>query len=72
MKSRLARKIINTVAVYGNWDSNYQPYSLELQKKAFRKMKAPKVVLQYGIYYKVPIKFRKRCPFVEFMKSLKE
>ncbi len=63
MKARLARKIIGTVAIYGNWDSNYQPYSLELQKKAFRKMKAPEVVFKYGIFYKIPVKFRKRLNF---------
>lgn len=68
MKARLARKIISTIAIYGNWDSNYQPYSLELQKKTFRKMKAPQILLKYGIYRKVPVKFRKRNPFYEIHK----
>lgn len=28
MKIRLAEKILGVTSVFGNWDSNYQPYSV--------------------------------------------
>ena len=67
MKTRLAKKIINTTAVFGNWDSNYQPYSVSQQQKALKTMKIPmsvrKTMLEYGVYGKLPKEYRKYNPF---------
>ena len=63
MKIRLAKKIINTTAVFGNWDSNYQPYSVPQQQKALKTMKIPmsvrETILEYGVYGKSPKEYRK-------------
>jgi len=66
MKTRLAKKIINTTSVFGNWDSNYQPYSVSQQQKALKTMKIPmsvrKTILEYGVYGKLPKEYRKYNP----------
>jgi len=58
MKTRLAKKIINTTAVFGNWDSNYQPYSVSQQQKALKTMKIPmsarNTIFEYVLYGKLP------------------
>ena len=63
MKTRLAKKIINTTSVFGNWDSNYQPYSVSQQQKALKTMKIPmsvrNTILEYGVYMKLPKEYRK-------------
>ena len=63
MKSRLARKIAKIVFVYQNWDSNYQPYSAPQQQKMVSKIPfsvdAKRVILKYGVFYKVPTKCRR-------------
>ena len=67
MKTRLAKKIINTTAVFGNWDSNYQPYSESQQEKALKTMKSPmsvrSTILEYGVYGKLPKEYRRYNPF---------
>lgn len=66
MKTRLAHKIINTTSKYQNWDSNYQPYSIPQQQKALKVMKIPMSIrdisLEYGVFGKVPIKYRRYNP----------
>ena len=63
MKIRLAKKIINTTDVFGNWYSNYQPYSISQQQKALKTMKTPmsvrSTILEYGVYRKLPKEYRK-------------
>lgn len=63
MKTRLANKINHTASVYGNWDSNYQPYSVPQQQKAVKVMKFPVgmrgAVLEFGVFKKVPIEYKK-------------
>ena len=63
MKTRLSKKIINTTSVFGNWDSNYQPYSVSQQQKALKTMKIPmsvrNTILEYGVYRKLPKEYRK-------------
>ena len=41
MKIRLAEKILYVTSVFGNWDSNYQPYSVPQQQKALKTLKIP-------------------------------
>lgn len=41
MKTRLAEKILYVTSVFGNWDSNYQPYSVPQQQKALKTLKIP-------------------------------
>lgn len=36
MKKRLAKKIMDRIFYFKNWDSNYLPYSREQQKKAVK------------------------------------
>lgn len=66
MKTRLAHKIINTTFKYQNWDSNYQPYSISQQQKAFKVMKPPisarKTLVKYGVFGKVPTEYRRYNP----------
>lgn len=54
MKIRLAEKILYVTSVFGNWDSNYQPYSVPQQQKALKTLKIPmdirKTMLEYGVY----------------------
>ena len=58
MKKRLAKKIINTTDVFGNWDSNYQPYSVSQRQKALKTMKIPmsirSTISEYVVYGKLP------------------
>lgn len=66
MKIRLAEKILNVTSVFGNWDSNYQPYSMSQQQKAFKVLKIPmnirEAMLEYGVFGKIPVEYRKYNP----------
>ena len=66
MKIRLAEKILYVTSIFGNWDSNYQPYSIPQQQKALKTLKIPMNIrqtrLEYGIYGKIPIEYRKYNP----------
>lgn len=66
MKIRLAEKILYVTSIFGNWDSNYQPYSIPQQQKALKTLKIPmnirQTMLGYGIYGKIPIEYRKYNP----------
>lgn len=66
MKIRLAEKILYVTSVFGNWDSNYQPYSVPQQQKAFKTLKIPmdirRSMLEYGVYGKIPVEYRKYNP----------
>ena len=42
MKKRIAKKIISTIAFYGNWDTDRQPYTIPQQRKAYKVLKASK------------------------------
>ena len=59
MKIRLAEKILYVTSVFGNWDSNYQPYSVPQQQKALKTLKIPmdirRSMLEYGVYGKIPV-----------------
>ena len=63
MKIRLAEKILYVTSVFGNWDSNYQPYSVPQQQKALKTLKIPmdirEAMLEYG---KIPVEYRKYNP----------
>ena len=63
MKARLAKKIAKTTFSYQNWDSNYQPYSVPQQQKMISKtpygIESKKAMLEYGVFRKVPIEYRK-------------
>lgn len=75
MKTRLANKINHTASVFGNWDSNYQPYSVPQQQKAIKALKLPQglrnAVLEYGVFRKVPTEYRKynTIQIVQIMES---
>lgn len=66
MKIRQAEKIIYATSIFGNWDSNYQPYSVTQQEKALKILKIPmsirKSMLEYGVYGKIPVEYRKFNP----------
>lgn len=66
MKIRLAEKILYVTSVFGNWDSNYQPYSVPQQQKALKTLKIPmdirRSMLEYGVYGKIPVEYRKYNP----------
>lgn len=66
MKIRLAEKILYVTSIFGNWDRNYQPYSISQQQKALKTLKIPmnirQTMLEYGIYGKIPIEYRKYNP----------
>lgn len=70
MKSRLAKKIAKTTFAYQNWDSNYQPYSVPQQQKMITKtpygIESKKAMLEYGVFRKVPIEYR-RCNTVQIV-----
>lgn len=78
MKTRLAEKILYITSIFGNWDSNYQPYSVPQQQKALKVLKIPmdirKTMLKYGVYRKIPIEYRKYNPMeitqVMFIKNM--
>ena len=67
MKTRLAKKIINTTAVFSNWDSNYQPYPVSQQQKALKTMKIPmsvrKTILEFEVYGKLLKEYMRYNPF---------
>lgn len=54
MKIRLAEKIFHSASIFGNWDSNYQPYSIPQQQKALKTLKIPMSVrgalLECGVF----------------------
>ncbi len=66
MKIRLAEKILGVTSVFGNWDSNYQPYSVPQQQKALKVLKIPmnirETMLEYGVFGKIPVEYRKYNP----------
>lgn len=65
MKKRLANKIMNTVAVFKNWDSNYQPYSENQQRKAIKAINFPLGIREIcldGVCEKMPVEYRKYNP----------
>lgn len=66
MKIRLAEKIIYVTSVFKNWNSNYQPYSVPQQQKALKVLKIPmdirKTMLEYGVFGKLPVEYRKYNP----------
>lgn len=63
MKIRLAEKILYVTSVFGNWDSNYQPYSVPQQQKALKiPMDIREAMLEYGVYGKIPVEYRKYNP----------
>lgn len=66
MKTRLAEKILFVTSIFGNWDSNYQPYSIPQQEKALKILKIPmdirKTMLEYGVFGKIPVEYRKYNP----------
>lgn len=66
MKKRLAKKILYVTSVFGNWDSNYQPYSIPQQQKALKVLKIPMdirdTILEYGVFGKIPVEYRKYNP----------
>lgn len=66
MKIRLAEKILYVTSVFKNWDSNYQPYSVPQQQKALKVLKIPmdirKTMLEYGVFGKIPVEYRKYNP----------
>lgn len=66
MKIRLAEKILYVTSIFGNWDSNYQPYSVPQQQKALKILKIPmdirKTMLEYGVFEKIPVEYRKYNP----------
>lgn len=66
MKTRLAEKILYVTSIFGNWDSNYQPYSVPQQQKALKVLKIPmdirKTMLEYGVFEKIPVEYRKYNP----------
>lgn len=63
MKIRLAEKILYVTSIFQNWDSNYQPYSVPQQQKALKTLKIPmnirESMLNYGVFRKVPIEYRR-------------
>lgn len=63
MKIRLAEKILYVTSIFGNWDRNYQPYSISQQQKALKiPMNIRQTMLEYGVYGKIPIEYRKYNP----------
>ena len=66
MKTRLAEKILYVTSVFGNWDSNYQPYSVPQQQKALKTLKIPmdirRTMLEYGVFGKIPVEYRRYNP----------
>lgn len=70
MKSRLAKKIARQTFRFSNWDTNYQPYSINQQKKAIKvatkgySADAKQCLYSFGIVKKVPTKEKKNfSPF---------
>lgn len=70
MKKRLAKKIMDRIFYFKNWDSNYLPYSREQQKKALKTaFKGYKTEIRHWCMEqipinKVPLKFRKHKGFL--------
>lgn len=72
MKKRLAKKIMDRIFYFKNWDSNYLPYSREQQKKAVKETIKGKRLSAETHHWcmetipinKVPLKFRKHKGFL--------
>lgn len=70
MKTRLAKKIVRTTNKFTNADSNYQPYSANQQRKAFKvqtrgcSLDTKECLYRFGIVKKVPLGFRKYKGFI--------
>lgn len=70
MKKRLAKKIMDRIFYFKNWDSNYLPYSREQQKKAIKtvckglKAENRHLCMEQIPINKVPLKFRKHKGFL--------
>lgn len=48
MKTRIAKKIIKQTFLFGNWDTDRQPYTIPQQRKAFKVVKVTK--LDFTLY----------------------
>lgn len=49
MKKRIAKKIINVVGDFINWDTDRQPYTIPQQRKAFKILQITKLnLIVYG------------------------
>lgn len=70
MKVRLARKILITTLLFKGVVSNYQPYTIEQQKKALKVAgrkydKVTRISMYTNVPVpKVPLKYRKRKGFL--------
>lgn len=70
MKKRLAKKIMDRIFYFKNWDSNYLPYSREQQKKAVKTLckgyraETRNLCMEQIPTNKVPLKFRKHKGFL--------
>lgn len=70
MKKRLAKKIMDRIFYFKNWDSNYLPYSREQQMKAVKiyfkilDTRNRDWCMENIPIYKVPLKFRKYKGFL--------
>lgn len=70
MKKRLAKKIMDRIFYFKNWDSNYLPYSKEQQKKAVKTaFKGYRAETRHWCIEQMPInkvllKFRKHKGFL--------
>lgn len=42
MKKRIAKKILNAMASFGNWDTDRQPYTIPQQRKALKVLRYTK------------------------------
>lgn len=58
MKRRQAKKIIKNIITFECMYSNYQPYSVPQQKKAFAHVKYPHEEISEHLFYKIPIRYR--------------
>lgn len=64
MRTRLAKKIMNTTFAFRSFDGNYQPYSIPQQRKAIKVLtrgnsEEVKQCLKDCVTDKVPNKYRK-------------
>lgn len=70
MKVRLAKKINRTTFKFMNGDKNYQPYSINQQRKAVKvstrgcSPDTRECLLHFGIMKKCPLKYRKYKGFI--------
>lgn len=69
MKLRIAKKIINRISVYQNFDSNYQPYSEGQIVKCLKRLHYPINLRKFVILGKIPTKYRK-CNTVNIIMAM--